>query len=240
MTRSSANSRPIMDRRLPFPSPDDLQEPGRARQAAEQLVALVDEWKASDDDGTLLRPEVTEQDLRRIDALAYAYFGLSREEVALIEDTVEAVLPALQPHEGHLPRLWSEPTAAQRGAYAEMLNKSLSPWFRSSGLSVALVARNSDYGVLQLRLDASEPYFEAEDGDFEAVLARLGDHLHQPLDGNFQLTPDLRVFVGGSLFLIKPLQLRFWLRWSALGDADEIALDLQQLVHTSERWSAAE
>lgn len=227
-------------RRLPFPMPEDLPEPERARQAAEQLVAIVDKWKSLDDDGTFLRPEVTEEDLRHIDALVYAYFGLSSEEVALIEDTVEVILPALQPHEGHSPLLWSQPTAAQRKAYAETLSMSLSPWFRSSGLSVALVARNSDYAILRLRLDTAGHYTEAEDGDFDAVLERLGDHLHQPLDGNFQLTPDLRVFVGESLFLIKPLQLRFWLRWSALGDADEIALDLQQVLETSERWSAAE
>jgi len=227
-------------RRLPFPSPEDLPEPERARQAAEQLVAVVDDWKRFEGEGTFLRPEVTDQDLKRIDALAYAYFGLSSEEIALVEDTVEVILPALQPHEGHSPRLWSQPTAAQRQAYADTLSASLSPWFRSSGLSVALVARNADYAILRLRLDATDPYAEAEDGDFDAVLERLGDHLHQPLDGNFQLTPDLRVFAGGSLFLIKPLQLRFWLRWSALGDADEIALDLQQHLAVSERWSAAE
>jgi hypothetical protein len=60
------------------------------------------------------------------------------------------------------------------------------------------------------------------------VLGRLSEHINQSLDGNFQVMPDLRVFVGESLFLIKPMQMRFWLRSTALADADAIALDLQQ------------
>jgi hypothetical protein len=226
-------------RRLPFPPPEALADPAAARRAAEGLVAIVDQAKSIDDKAALLRPDTLAEDLRRIDALAYAYFGLSSDEVALIEDTVETILPALQPHEGHSPKLWSGPSAAQRETYATTLSQSLSAWFQPSAVSASLMARSSDYAILRLRLDAAEPYSEDESGDFDAVLDRLGDHIHQPLDGNFQLTPDLRVFVGGSLFLIKPMQLRFWLRWSGLADADEIALDLQNLHDTTGRWSAA-
>ncbi len=41
--------------------------------------------------------------LRTIDRLAYQYFCLSPDEIVLIDDTVEAILPALQPHERPLP-----------------------------------------------------------------------------------------------------------------------------------------
>jgi hypothetical protein len=49
-------------------------------------------------------------------------------------------------------------------------------------------------------------------------------NIRQPLGGNFNLMPDVRVFAGKNLYLIKPMQLRFWL---ALADADAIAMDLE-------------
>ena len=51
--------------------------------------------------------------------------------------------------------------------------------------------------------------------------------------------PDLRVFVGNCLYLIKPMQTRFWLRSTALADADGIALDLQQAATAPQQRGAA-
>jgi len=70
------------------------------------------------------------------------------------------------------------------------------------------------------------------------VLGKLQGQIKQPIDGNFQIMPDLRVFAGESLYLIKPMQLRFWLRSTALADADAIALELQQLTEPPRRRSA--
>ena len=46
----------------------------------------------------------------------------------------------------------------------------------------------------------------------------------------FQLVPDFRLFTGKSLYLVKPLQRRFWLRSAAIADADAMAMDLQDAV----------
>jgi hypothetical protein len=42
--------------------------------------------------------------------------------------------------------------------------------------------------------------------------------------------PDLRVFIGKNLYLVKPMQRRFWLQSTALSDGDAIAADLQQSI----------
>lgn len=222
--------------RLPFPDVKDLPDPKASAQAADQLVAIIDEAEANCRQPFELRAENVDL-LGRVDELAYAYFGLSGTEIALIEDTVEAILPALQPHESQSPRLWSAPGQSQRAAYAEILVESLEDWFQHTGISATLVATSADFGILRLRLGSAEPYHEDTSSEFGAVVDQLGQHIHQPLDGNFQLAPDLRVFVGESLFLIKPLQLRFWLRSTALADADAIALDLQQLQAASRKRS---
>lgn len=224
--------------RLPFPDIKDLPDPVASALAADQLVAVIDEAEAESEQPFELRAENVDV-LRRVDELAYAYFGLSSTEIALIEDTVEAILPALQPHEGQSPRLWSAPDENQRATYAEVLAEGLKGWFQDTGISADLVATSADFGILRLRLGSAEPYHEDTTSEFGAVLDQLGQHIHQPLDGNFQLTPDLRVFVGENLFLIKPLQLRFWLRSTALADADEIALDLQQLQAASRKRGIA-
>lgn len=224
-------------RRLPFPSPSDLPDKTAASHAARGLVAIIDEAYAQSTPPFSLQAEESDR-LRQIDRLAYQYFCLSSDEIALVEDAVESILPALQPHEGYFPDLWRAPEEAQRAAYAKTLASSLSEWFRGrGGIAPHLVARSADLGILRLQLGGGGNYAEDQNDDLGAVLRDLSAHIHQPLHGNFQLMPDLRVFVGDCLYLIKPMQLRFWLRSTALADADGIALDLQQAVTPQRRQS---
>lgn len=213
--------------RLPFPSPDDVPDKAAAAQASLELIAIVDDaYERSKDPFPM---QIDDGDvLRTIDRLAYQYFCLSPDEIALIDDTVEAILPALQPHEGHFPKLWGAPDEEQRAQYAHTLATSLADWFKGKKIDARLVARGADLAILRLHLGGHEDYAEDAAGELSDVLEQLAAHIHRPLDGNFQLMPDMRVFVGECLYLIKPMQMRFWLRSTALADADSIALDLQQ------------
>lgn len=217
---------------LPFPSAADLPGPARAEASAEPLIKIIDDALAE-----LKRPFALAHDrpdlLQTIDRLIYAYFGLSDDEIALVDDTVDYIMPALQPHEGHFPALWGAPDRVERGCYARTLAQSLSDWLRGSdGIGTRLMAHSADLSVLRLKIGGACDYEEEESGELTTVLGRLAEHINQPLDGNFQLTPNLRAFVGDSLYLVKPMQRRFWLRSTALADADAIALDLQQVSAT--------
>ena len=194
--------------RLPFPDHSDVPDEAVAKASAGKLVALVDDaisrskqpFHLIQDHGHLLGA---------IDKLAYAYFGLSKDEIALIEDTVDFVIPALQPHEGHFPALWRAPERLQRSSYATTLATSLAGWFPGQGgIGTRLIACSPDLSVLRLTLGEDSEYDEDETADLTSVLGRLHEHINQPISGNFQVMPDLRVFVGKSLFLIKPMQLR--------------------------------
>lgn len=240
-TASFGSDRPEVQQadllRLPFPSPSDLPDRAAAIKAQKGLVDLIDEAIVE-----ARQPfQLGQQDpsiLRRLDSMAYAFFGLSPDEIAIIDDTVEKIIPALQPHEGQIPALWQAPDATQRALYANTLCRSLAPWFHSgNAVGARLTAISADLAILQLKLGSDSEYTEDLQGDFGAVLEKLATHIHQRLDGNFQLMPNVRVFVGASLYLIKPMQLRFWLRTAALADADEIALDLQQAITTPESRS---
>ena len=214
---------------LPFPSPDDLPDKDAATQAALELIAIVDcACKRSNEPFPILVDEC--ETLRTIDRLTYQYFCLSPDEIALIDDTVGAILPALQPRDSAFPKLWGAPDKLQREQYALTLTSSLVNWFEVSEISARLVARSADLAILRLHLGNQEEYFEDETSELRDILEQLSAHIQRPLDGNFQLMPDFRVFVGNYLYLIKPMQTRFWLRSTALADADGIALDLQQVV----------
>jgi hypothetical protein len=235
-TASYGSDRPEVQQaellQLPFPTPADLPDPAQAEDAAQGLIALVERALRGAKAQRVLQSFDAGELLPELDQLAYRYFCLSKDEIAIVEDGVEWIMPAVQPHPGQVPPLWSEPPASQRAAYAESLAASLRGWFRDeSAVSARLEARTADLGIMRLRLNGGEaPYSEAQDAPFGEVLEKLREHIHQPLDGNFQLMPDLRVFAGDSLYLVKPMQMRFWLRSAALADADTIAADLEGML----------
>ncbi len=216
--------------RLPFPASPDLPEPRRALRAKEQLVEVIrnavevrhSPFTLAGDGDSLLQ---------KIDQLAYDYFCLSTDEIMIIEDTVEQIIPAVQPSRGAFPELWKPSKADERREYAKWLVGSLSEWFdNKSVIHARLEASNSDLAILRLTVDNSKAdtsYSERGDISVNASLAEISRHLGRPLGGNFQLMPDFRVFADRHLYLIKPLQKRFWLRSAALADADAIASDLQ-------------
>ena len=217
--------------RLPFPAPDSMPDRERSHSAADALADMVERQFRSVDH-TSGSPANVRDVLREIDRLAYDFFCLSEEERTLVDDTVEHVIPAVQPNRGSSPELWRPSTASDRRAYARTLAGNLADWFDGNcTIATRLVARNDDLAVLRLSLrDAARGFDYAEDGDgsVTAALSRLAEHIHRPLPGNFQSMPDFRVFVDRDLFLVKPIGKRFWLRSTALADVNAIALDLHE------------
>jgi hypothetical protein len=227
---------------LPFPSIDDLPEPKRAGAAAKMLIALIDSEIEK-----LNAPFALGQDdnatLSEIDKWAFEYFCLSHDEIILIEDTIERILPAVQPHQGSFPDLWKPPTELERREYAATLVRSVDDWLQSGiHLHASLEAKNADLGVLRLALNGADQrlaYAEEDNVLLSDVLSRIMQHIHHPIAGNFQLIPDLRVFIDKNLYLVKPMQRRFWLRSTALSDADSIAADLQHAIDLAGRRKQA-
>ena len=221
---------------LPFPRPDDLPEQARARAAADKMVAVIDElMQASYDPFGSIDGAV----FAEIDRLAYDFFGLTDEEIILVEDTVAHVIPAVHPSRNSVPDVWRSSTAADRRSYAQALLHRMSDWFEGDyTVAARLEAHNDDLAILRLTLqrehEASE-YHEVKSSRVNNVLADLAAQVGRPLAGNFQLVPDFRLVTGDHLYLVKPAQKRFWLRSAAIADADAIALDLQDSAAVSAR-----
>lgn len=228
--------------RLPFPQPDDLPEPDRARKGVNELISIVDKALASTKDEFSLQSDESGV-LKKVDQYTYEYFCLSPDEITLIEDSVQFILPAVQPRRGSVPKIWKTTNEKDRSEYAKALVRALSNWFSSDQVvNVSLEAHNKDLAILRLSLrprNMEAPYTERGDPEIRKVLAQLFSNIHYPLPGNFQLMPDFRIFQGNDLYLVKPMQKRFWLRSSALADAHNVAIDLQYYTGSLKKQGTA-
>lgn len=208
--------------KLPFDDPENMPDPSKALNAEKGLVALIDGELAT------AKKLLASQDdvLGAIDRLVFEYYGLDDSDVAIVEDTVYSVIPAMQPRRNAgLQSLWAQASSRQRAAYAAMLCKALSPHFRVP-VKASLAARSTDVAVLKLTIsDEVAPYTEDSSGEFNDFLGSIAAKLPIDLPGNVQLIPDLRLVVDRDMYLVKPTALRHWLRSTALADAEQIAAE---------------
>ena len=219
---------------LPLPFPSDLADPDRALEARSELVTLVGDFSA--DRLASLKSETSVSNvLSEIDRLVYTYFGLNDDEIALVEETVQYTIPSIQPSRGTFPAIWQETHFEERQKYATALQDRLAGWFSNNRApAVKMVARNSDFAIIELSLrpmSVDVSYGESSATPFSEVLTRLVRALPGSIGRNFMLTPDVRVFANSRLYLVKPLQRRFWLLSAALSDADAIVHDLDYQWH---------
>jgi hypothetical protein len=215
--------------KLPFANPEAMPTPTRSAQAAERIISLMDREIKNAEQPLQTQGNVLDE----IDTLVCDYYGLDAVESALIQDTIRYILPAIQPRrKAGLQAIWDTSRVEQRSAYAAVLCESLKPWF-NTGLSATLAARSSDIAILKLTFGAaqgSSAYVEDSASDLDVFLDSIAKHLPARLPGNVQLVPDLRFVIGSDLYLVKPMQLRYWLRATALADAEQIAAELSAAV----------
>jgi hypothetical protein len=214
--------------KLPFDAPENMPDPKRALAAEEKIVALVDREIMHVDDLLICEGDGV---LEEIDSLVAEYYGLDAYDVALIEDTFRYIIPAMQPRRSAgLQKIWANSRFEQRLAYADMLCEALRPCFRQP-VHASLAAGSSDLAILKLTIGPRpEAYKEDASPQFGPFLQAISENLPVPLPGNVQLAPDIRFVIGSDMYLVKPMQLRHWLRSTALADAEQIAAEFSAAV----------
>ncbi len=209
--------------KLPFAESKDMPDPLRAKNAAAKIVGLIDGLVEKVDNLLLAQDDVFEQ----IDKLVFEYFGLSSQDVALIEDSFDYIIPAMQPRRSAgIQKIWNASEPKHRKAYAAMLCEALQPWMLTH-VSATLAAKSGDIAVMKVAIgNGTTQYAEGGSTEFDQFLDSVAQSLPTLLPGNVQLIPDLRFVIGKDMYLVKPIQLRHWLRSVALADAEQIAAEL--------------
>ena len=215
--------------KLPFPSKITMVEDSETIE--QELLNVIDALEKS---STKLLTPSNEIDvsLRQLDLLIYRYFGLSNEEVSVIEDTVNYIIPASQPSQKNIPDLWKPINATTRIEYVDSLTTALNKWLQpESNICAKLIGKNDDFAILELSLNDKaanvEHKYVESDSSISASLTNIMSFAKVDLPGNFTLIPDFRLFHQDKLYLVKPLQRQYWMKSSALEDANSIALDIQ-------------
>lgn len=226
---------------FPFFDVNDAPDP----EAGAKALSIVSRHMAE----LTALPELEQKDrynkLRpTLDKAVFKYFGLTKEEQALVSETVEILMPSIRPRSFR-----SLDTPAQQIAdkndfqtYAEALATSLTSWrVRTRGrgrFHVSVVATNPEragpLGIVRVTYKGElteTPIVETSLGDnlVLATLAQLRDAGLRTISSGDSLTlvPDARIWVDGALYLVRLLTQRSWTVRQALRDAEQIVRVVQ-------------
>lgn len=213
---------------LPFPLPDDTNDPEEAHRIVGQVSALMD--RATEDAAQTIvdRREVMEAARQEITPLIYEYFDVDETERLVIEDTNEVIIPSTRPTSASSTLVTlKQPSSLAQSQYIDTLTSTLNHWARGGPQRVggrSITAPWSGVGAVEVRRfeGAASPQVAGDEQELLATLDRLHKAYSKQL-GSVELLRGLKVFHEDTLYLFKPLQMRYWTRTAALNDADSIA-----------------
>lgn len=81
---------------MPCPQPEDLPDPEGSRQVQDEIVAIIDALLANKDT-VLADPHWLQPYIERANELVFQYYGLTKDEQALVKDGVRVIIPSIQP-----------------------------------------------------------------------------------------------------------------------------------------------
>lgn len=226
---------------FPFFDVDAAPDPSAARTVLAEVARHMDTLRAL--------PEFDQHQhydaLRRtLDRLVFRYFGLNRDEQALVRETVEVFLPSVRPRSFKSLDTPAQHTAAQAHIerYAAALGASLTAWRdRTGGQGSFLVAvtaselqRAGPLGIVRIDYRQSPTEAAAIDTRLDDVLVtetltalRAAGLATIPAGDALQLVPDVHIWIDGALYLFRHLSRRSWTVRQALRDAEHIVRSVQ-------------
>lgn len=214
--------------RLPFPTPEAVPDPRRAKQIVDEVARIVQSAARAAAKPLVDREALVDVAQKDIEPLIYEYFDILPTERVLVEDTVQIAIPSFRPSpQRRLVPAIEPSTARHRSTYTNRLCTTLNRWAREGQVQVTGSASASDsigVGLVVLeKLDRGGlSSLTNSNGDLLLALDSLRDAVSLKLN-TFELARGVKVFNGNRLYVIKPLGRRHWTETAALNDADEIA-----------------
>lgn len=223
-------------RQFPFIVPERHTKPDRAHAIVKQIANIS---RRLENVPPLTRKTHWEAAQPEVEASMQQYFGLDPYAQALVDETVERVLPTMRPY-GLSPILERATHRAGEDTirtYAAALLHELDAWRDArngtGGFSVRAIltgnGRAGPFGIVQVDLMANQAsetlaQIERKDAAVETLLATLRRNQLLPMEisENVYYAADTVIMAGNSVYLIKPQTERLWLRRQARRDAERI------------------
>lgn len=174
------------------------------------------------------------QDLqRKLDLAIYRAYGLTEQEIALINDRLATSLDQFQKRAKSVAFL--PPPRAALMAYRRELQKRLTNALTSLKVEVELTPGTWAYAVASVRLtdpsaDVSRITIESQPDVIEALLRQVNADVQNWPSPVTIVQPSAVVMAGDQIHLVKPNELRYWTVSAAEADSGDIlgAIAVQQ------------
>jgi hypothetical protein len=179
-----------------------------------------------------------------IEPLIYSYFGLTDQEIMLVEDTIDVFEPSSTPTTWNTSKTVTlDPIEKTRiepyktkglSAYADTLTRTLNQWAEAEGSSCKVHAeggtdRQTGLAMVTVSLADSELPFKKTEISHD--LAKHLNEFHQhvsAIHGTLIYHRDILLFQGEHIHIVRPNILLNWTRTAALNDAARIYGDIAQ------------
>ena len=177
-----------------------------------------------------------------LEPLIYRYFGLTDQEIALVEDTNNIFIPSSTPTAwlssntvtlDRVEKTKVEPYAGNGlKVYADTLTATLNTWAKAEGSSYCVRAEGGTDGqtglaMVTVILSNTEASFKKK--TLSRRLADIIEKLQEQVSeesGILRYERDLFIFQGEKIYIIRPNILYNWTRTAALNDAARIYGDI--------------
>ena len=214
--------------KIPFFLPEVASDPKSARKIINEVAKTIKtferrmkarSWFGHQKEAQRVR-EILEPQIRE-------YYDVDKYEAMLIEDTLQLAIKSFHRRQStrNIPTLASvskEACQTYVSTFCEMLNN----FGQGSSFKVnGEVIKGQPYSVVRVSLaDRSrrDVLVKTANNELTHIFKRMKTLL-QHKKGQFVFCQNLKVFDGDDLYILKPMQMRFWSRTAALNDADEIA-----------------
>jgi SAM-dependent methyltransferase len=241
--------------RLPFPLPDSEFVSPKSQQIVQDVVKRVSAFRNRMEqltcscghvlDSRLLddRRQMTGALQSELNPMVYAYFGLTQQEVALVEDTSEVLIPSSTPHAWWSsddvftldPVQKARPVTYKGGlsVYAVALTQTLNGWAAEAGSHHRVCATGgcddaTGLAMVTLHLAEEEAPFRQTDVSREIwrALDRYRRQAARQEHGALAGERDILLLNGDEIWIVRPGILANWTRTAALNDAARIYGDV--------------
>jgi len=215
--------------RLPFTTPEDSDQPKRAKQIVRVVARIVENAAHAANHDMVDRDGIVRAATAEAEDLVQEYFDIDPLEKKLIDDTIAIIIPSTRPTRARKEIPTLQPSTPQvLTSYLAQLCELLNGW---SGKSAHIVrgqiqgSYNMGVGVATLekvRKQRAAAPAEPMTGDVLQVLNDI--RMAFPQRGaTLDIVRGLMAFDGAKLYIAKPIGRRFWSTTAAINDADEIA-----------------
>lgn len=219
---------------LPFFLPEDAPDPKKAQEIVDKAASVIrdyeeklksESWFGQED----RRSQEAQRIRRELEPLVRDYYDIDQYELMLIEDTFQLAKESFHPKPSQsindIPTL-KETKKKECHVYAETLCEMLNNFGKGGKFKVkGEVYRGMPYSVVHIsltdKISKNVPVSNAKE-ELASVIKKM-ETLLQNKKGQFIFCQNLKAFDGNSLYILKPMQRRFWSPTTALNDADEIA-----------------